>query len=323
VRTGIVIIGRNEGQRLVRCFESLREQQSPAVYVDSGSTDASVQEAGSRGMEVVVLDMSIPFTAARARNAGFRRLLQLDPDLDAVQFFDGDCEVAPGWVAAAAAFLATRPEVGVVFGIQKERNPHRSIYNTLIDIEWDTPRGCALSSTGNMMCRRELFARLGGFREALIAGEDPEFCLRVRQSGALVWHLDVPMVLHDAEMSRFGQWWRRAKRGGYAFAEGAALHGSTAERHFVRETRSIFIWGLLIPFLLLGSVLLITPWAAFLVLVYPLQIARIAPRGNRSIRDNLLHAAFVVLAKFPEAAGGIKYYLDRALRGPQRLIEYK
>ena len=48
------------------------------------------------GAEVVWLDMSTPFTAARARNAGVQRALQLHPTSASLQFVDGDCEVDAG-----------------------------------------------------------------------------------------------------------------------------------------------------------------------------------------------------------------------------------
>ena len=322
-KTGIVIIGRNEGARLVRCLDSLRGLHADCVYVDSGSTDESIAAACSRGVAVVELDLAMPFTAARARNAGAAWLLATRPEITRLQFFDGDCEVAAGWVDSAGSFLDARPDVGVVYGIEKERHPERSVYNLLFDIEWDTPRGAVASSTGNCCVRRELFEALQGFREDLIAGEDPEFCLRVRRSGYLVWHLDVPMVLHDAEMMHFSQWWRRAKRAGYAFAEGAFLHGRSPEQHFVRERRSILVWGLLLPAILLAAAVLLSPWALVGLLVYPLQVWRIGRRGSRGPRLDRLYALFVVVAKFPEALGLLRFERDRIARAPRRLIEYK
>ena len=77
-RFGVVAIGRNEGLHLKRCLSSL-DGASLVVYVDSGSSDGSVQLAGECGAIVVDLNMSIPFTAARARNAGFRCLVETLP----------------------------------------------------------------------------------------------------------------------------------------------------------------------------------------------------------------------------------------------------
>ena len=318
-----MIIGRNEGSRLVRCLESLRDHSGRCVYVDSGSTDDSVREALNRGIDVVELDMTRPFTAARARNTGFRRLVQICPDMEYVHFFDGDCEIEVRWVGKAQRFLDERREVGIVFGIQIERHPEVSIYNRLLDVEWDTPRGEVRSSGGLLMCRRDLFEQLGGFREDMIAGEDPEFCLRVRSTGALVWHLDEPMAIHDGEMRRFRQWWTRAKRAGYAYTEGARLHGAPPERHFVKERRSIYVWAALIPALILLFAVVVSPWALLGLLVYPLQVWRVARRGRRDAATNWAYALFVILAKFPELSGSLKFYRDHLRDRPRRIIEYK
>src|SRR5690349_18516545 len=99
-RLGVVAIGRNEGERLRLCLESLIRSATVRgdVYVDSGSTDGSVALAQSLGVDVVHLDLTEKFTAARARNAGWRRLVQLYPDIRYVQFVDGDCEVVEGWL---------------------------------------------------------------------------------------------------------------------------------------------------------------------------------------------------------------------------------
>src|SRR4051794_41723258 len=76
---GIVAIGRNEGTRFTRCLTAMSSANAVA-YVDSGSTDGSPQWARMRGADVVDLDMTLPFTAARGRNAGCRRLQELAPD---------------------------------------------------------------------------------------------------------------------------------------------------------------------------------------------------------------------------------------------------
>jgi glycosyltransferase involved in cell wall biosynthesis len=103
-RVGAVLIGRNEGARLLRCLASVTGKAVRVVYVDSGSTDGSVAAAAAAGAEVVVLDMAQPFTAARARNAGIERL-RTGPQLDYIQFVDGDCELQPNWIDTALAFL--------------------------------------------------------------------------------------------------------------------------------------------------------------------------------------------------------------------------
>lgn len=312
---GAVAIGRNEGARLVRCLAALVAAADRVVYVDSGSTDGSVAAARAAGAEVVELDPSLPFTAARARNAGLARLAERTlPPL--VQFVDGDCELQPGWIATATAFLAAHPDVAVVCGRRRERHPEASLWNRLIDREWDTPVGEAKACGGDALMRTAALRAVGGFDPTLIAGEEPELCVRLRRAGWRVWRLDAEMTLHDAGMTRFGQWWRRTARSGHAAAEGAALHGGRPERHGVRQTASALLWGAALPLAALVGALL-TPWALLLLLVYPAQILRLARRAGWA------GAAFLVFGKVPEALGALSYARRRLAGRPTRLIEYK
>ena len=126
-----------------------------SVYVDSGSSDGSVQRARDLGADVIELDMRVPFTAARARNAGFRRLREISPDLEYVQFVDGDCELIDGWLEDAISFLNAHADVGAVCGRRRERYPERSIYNWLCDREWDGPVGDVRYCGGDVMMRAD------------------------------------------------------------------------------------------------------------------------------------------------------------------------
>lgn len=320
---GVVVIGRNEGQRLERCLASVFGAADAVVYVDSGSTDGSVQLARDRGVQVLALDMTRPFTAARARNEGFACLQRALPDVRYVQFVDGDCEVVGGWLGTAQAFLAAHPEVAVVCGRRRERFPQRSVYNLLCDLEWDTPVGESKACGGDALMRADAFAAVSGFRPGLIAGEEPELCVRLRAAGWKVWRLDEEMTLHDAAITRFSQWWQRSLRAGYAFAEGAALHGAAPEHHWQRESRRAWTWGLGIPLAIVLASALVGGWALLLLLIYPLQAVRLARRGARSPRENWLQAVFLVLGKFPEMLGQVKFLLNRFGAGKAALIEYK
>lgn len=326
-RVGLVVIGRNEGERLQRCLTSAIVQKvSQIVYVDSGSTDDSVTMARSLGVEVVELDLSVPFTAARSRNAGVDRLLQLDPELELIQFVDGDCELAPGWVERAQQELALRPDVAVVCGRRRERNPGKSIYNRLCDIEWDTPIGEAPGCGGDFLIRASVFKQTGGFNPTLIAGEEPELCIRTRRLGWKIYRIDAEMTIHDAEMLHFAQWWKRVLRSGHAYAEGAHLHGRSPERHWVKESRSVWLWGLLIPIVVLALIGATHGWSLLLLAAYPLTIYRvyryIKQRGFKD-QDAALFAVFCIAGKFPSVLGQIKFYWNLWLGQPNQLIEYK
>ena len=217
-RVGFVAIGRNEGERLVRCLESIRGAHPGAtvVYVDSGSTDGSVERAGELGADVVELDTRIPFTAARARNAGAARLREVRPEVDAIQFLDGDCELDAGWVAAAWRELQSAPEIAVVCGRRREKHPDATIWNAIIDLEWDTPVGEAAACGGDALYDAARFHAVGGFDDSVIAGEEPELCFRIRRAGGRVRRIDHEMTRHDAAITRLGQMWKRNVRGGHA-----------------------------------------------------------------------------------------------------------
>ncbi len=314
-RIGAVVIGRNEGQRLLDCLASIPGDVAPVVYVDSGSTDGSVDAARAAGATVVPLDMSLPFTAARARNAGLDALNRLG-GVDFVQFIDGDCSLQPGWIEAGIAAFRDHPEAAAVCGRRRERHPESSVWNRLCDAEWDTPLGETKACGGDVLMRWDAVTAAGGYNPTLIAGEEPELCLRLRAEGWQVWRIPAEMTLHDAAMTRFGQWWKRSRRAGHAFAEGAAMHGSTAERHWVIETRRAVVWGVGIPLFTLAG-LLITPWAGMILLVYPLQALRLIRRLGPE------QGIFTLLGKLPEAIGVIEYHLNRLRRRHAGLIEYK
>lgn len=320
---GVVVIGRNEGERLIRCLTSLKTQLSQLVYVDSGSTDESVNAARSLDVDIVALDMSVPFTAARARNQGFIRMVEIYPKADYVQFVDGDCEISANWLESAVDFLANNKNIAVVSGRLRERYPEQSIYNMLCDMEWDTPIGATKSCGGIALMRVDAFKSAGGFLPNLIAGEEPELCSRIRAAGWNIWRLDRQMALHDAAMTRFSQWWNRTVRTGYGFAEGATLYSTPQDRHYIKESRRAVVWGFVIPIIVLSQLYFFNVWGLIILLIYPVQIGRLALRGKRSVRENFFRALFLVLGKFPEAIGLLKFVYNKLIGKTVRLIEYK
>jgi GT2 family glycosyltransferase len=307
---GVVVIGRNEGERLVACLQSLSKYAVPIVYVDSGSSDGSVQVAQSAGAEVIALDMSRPFTAARARNAGLQNLNGRSPGLKLVQFVDGDCTVREEWLKAGEAFLREREDVAIVCGRVRENYPDATLYNRLCDIEWDTPMGETTQCGGIALARIVALTEVGGFRGDLIAGEEPELCLRLREKGWKIWRLNIEMALHDADIQSFGQWWRRMLRGGFAYAAVTAMHLNSKHRVWDRHVVRAILWGLALPLVILvGS--LVHTGALGLVILYPLHVARIAIRRGAGNMSSWQYGAFMTLAKFAEVLGMGKYVLAK------------
>jgi glycosyltransferase involved in cell wall biosynthesis len=315
---GVVIIGRNEGERLRLCLESVKSLASQIVYVDSGSTDHSRSMAAQMGASVIELDLSSPFTAARARNRGALHLLEQQPATEYIVFVDGDCEVVPGWLEASTKFLREHPACAVACGRRRERFPQQTLYNQLCDQEWDTPIGEARQCGGDAVMRASAFASVNGYRDGMIAGEEPELCVRLRQKGWSIQRLNHEMTLHDAAITRFGQWWKRSMRAGHAYAEGSWLHGGAPERHCVAETRRALIWGACIPLLIMLLVLFWGPGWLILLSVYPLQFLRLWRKNGSRVT-----AWFMLLGKFAETIGILKFHWTRIRGRSARIIEYK
>ena len=335
VKIGVVAIGRNEGERLALCLESVLHAERAVVYVDSGSTDGSVDYARRRGAEVVELDMSRPFTAARARNAGFERLLEVAPETELVQFLDSDCELVEGWMERGARELQEHAHVAVVCGRRQERHRDASVYNRLCDMEWDAQLGDVAFCGGDALMRVDAFRAAGGFNPNVIAGEEPELCVRLRAAGHVIRRLDTTMTLHDAAMTRFVQWWRRAKRHGHAAAESAHRHGEAGGTGDVRRVGSALFWGTVVPLGALASFgvgalvdcvclgLVGVGLALIAYLLLSLRIVRSRLNHGDSSRDARDYALFCVLGKLPESLGILRYQANRVRGRTSPIIEYK
>lgn len=306
---GVVAIGRNEGERLQRCLASIA-RGVPVVYVDSASTDGSPAVAAAAGAIVHALDLARPFTAARARAEGADILFDRFPDIAFVLFLDGDCELEPGWLATAGDFLTTNPDFAAVCGRRRERHPEASFYNALADYEWTTPAGEADACGGDAMMRVAAYRAVGGFDPAMIAGEEPELCSRLRAARWRIMRLAVPMTIHDAATFRFGQWWRRGVRSGFGYAQAwraTRARGPAAlyRRELVRATA----WAGVLPLVSVTAAVFVHPAA---ILLWPalnvLQLLRWRARVG------LRHAALAAVAHFAELAGALRYAW-RALRG--------
>ena len=323
---GVVVIGRNEGERLRRCLDALTSHPGPVVYVDSASSDDSVAYAQAQGVDVVELDASLPLNAARARNAGFARLTQTAPEMRFVQFLDGDCELLTNWLPAARDDLHRNADHGIVTGHLRERDPRATPYQTICDVEWRGPVGELPCCGGIFMIRTEHFHNVGGFDQTIIAAEDDDFCFRVRRLGLKVVRLDRGMALHDAAMTRIGQWWRRAVRSGHALAQTAALHASWRHPSGFRRIAGTWAWTVGLPAIAGLATWRLGGWALLMLLAYPgllWRIVRHTMRQGNDLYASCLYSLHCLAGKAPQCCGQL-VFLFNSLRGRQStLIEHK
>jgi GT2 family glycosyltransferase len=322
-----VVIGRNEGDNLKLSLQSVRLAGLSVVYADSGSTDGSAALARNLGFRTVELDPSRPFSAARGRNEGLEEALK-HGSVEFVLFLDGDCILQPDFPPAAVRIFEQNPDCAIVTGHLSERHPEASIYNRLCAIEWRAPAGKIENMNGLggiMLARVSALREVGGFNEQAIAGEEPDLGVRLGLAGYSVIKIDRDMASHDAQMTRFSQWWTRAVRGGHALAHRYARHGRTRFKDGVRELRSDLFWGLALPLLILVLLWPTRGLSLLLAVAYPLQGWRMYRRYLRSglsPGDASLATRFILLGKFAEVVGIMRYCVNR-VRGRFHIIEYK
>lgn len=315
---GLVAIGRNEGERLKRCLRSIPDDV-PVVYVDSASTDDSVAFARAMGATVVELDMRKPFSAARARNEGLAALLERGTTVTYVQFVDGDCELEASWLELAAKYLSTNAKVAAVCGRRRERFPDASFYNRMCDDEWNTPVGQAAACGGDALIRVHALEQVGSYDAGLIAGEEPELCQRLRGAGWQIWRLDAPMTIHDADMHRFGQYWRRGIRSGFGYAQvlNKTFSGSGVKL-YQREVASAIFWTIGVSlFAILGAALFGRIGLIVAPFIWTVQLLRLERRHGWT------KAWHMLVGKIAETIGILRFLSARITGRDQGAIFYK
>jgi glycosyltransferase involved in cell wall biosynthesis len=326
----VVVIGRNEGERLVRCMESVLSMRSlhdgaiEIIYVDSGSSDASFEQAARSGARVIRASPLRPCAAA-GRNAGWQAALA-----DLVLFLDGDTVVAPDFVLNSIRDFSD-PAVAIVFGNRRESNPDGSIFNRVLDLDWITRPGLADYCGGDALVLRRVLEQVGGYDENLIAGEEPEMCRRIRALGYRILHVDRAMTTHDLGIKRFSEYWHRAVRTGYAYAEVSKRYRATESPLWNNEARQNLVHGAMMIAIAVGALVLslasssLLPLLAIIAAVTILTI-RTAWRyrwKSTNFSTRLLYGVHSHLQQIPIMFGQLKYRRDYRRGRIGKLIEYK
>ncbi len=345
-RLAAVVIGRNEGQRLVRCLRSVMPHFQRVVYVDSGSVDGSADRAETLGARVVRLQGG-PFTAARGRQSGLDELERMAPraagsrdesanPIEYVQFIDGDCILDDTWIPDAVAALDADAKLAGVCARRREIRTNESFFSRMIDIDWDIPPGEVPFVGGDWLARWSAIREVGGWSTDLIAGEEPDLCFRMRDRGWRILRLPREQTLHDIAMTRFRAYWRRAVRSGYAYAEVGWKHRRGSGREWLRPTMGIVVYGVLVPLGVVGlgvlaalapgarwyaagaAVLLLLVWAKSGLSMLRYCHAKGVPWGTAAS-----YTLLNIVCKTAAAIGVFKYLWASARGTRQVLIEYK
>lgn len=307
--TGIVVIGRNEGILLRDSLSSALSESQIVVYVDSASDDSSVEISRELGVQTIILDQQSPLCAARARNAGAKHLMERYPFIEFIQFLDGDTVLEKGWLIVANEKMEKHPQVAIVSGVLNENNPDLTVFKKLSEMEWKRSPGVIDCCGGNMMIRVSAFVQIGGFNSQIIAGEDSEFCYRIRKNGWTILHVQATMGMHYSKIMTIRDFWKRSIRTGYGYQQISLLHLQQNEKLFLRENISNWVYGGILP---IFSILLAPSthgWSLCLLGLYVILAIRIYYRFSKEWKSQLAlaYAGACVISKFAGFYGACKY----------------
>lgn len=222
-----VIVPVYNGESVIaQCVESLLAQDYPreryeVVIADNGSTDRTAEIMQKFPVRFISADrLRTPYAA---RNDGARLSMG-----DLLAFCDSDevaattwlsrlvAAVKDGYAGAAGLMLGTKTSDGAIADFAAREATFQPGEEEM-DIQ--------LAPTGNVIYRRDVFDRLGGFKEDTLTGADYDFSLRVtRQTGqkirfvpgAVVWHHHrstlKKLLKHEARIA-FGREWVAQRHG--------------------------------------------------------------------------------------------------------------
>lgn len=318
---GVVVIGVNVQKYLADCIRSVRAADYPqelitVTYVDGGSMDGSKEIADQiPGITVIALNDVHP-TPGRGRNAGWRAT-----QTPLIQFLDADTTVDPRWFRRAV--VAMKEHVVAVCGHRQEKYPHKNIFHRITQMEWGYELGPCRYFGGDVLIRRSVLEATGGFDEKLVAGEDPELSYRIRYQGGLIIRIDADMTTHDINMNTWRQYWRRAFRSGYAYAEIGLRFARYKEKLWFREFIRISASALLPPLvIIIGSAMgqmLVSVLIAALIIARPfMRLHHIKSGFQITQTDGYLYAGHAALVVYPQFCGVVRYLMGRLRHQPLR-----
>jgi len=225
-KVSFIIPAFNSEATLGECLDSVFAQGKgtglfEVLVVDNGSMDRTVAISTEKGARV--LD-GPGITVAALRNLGARNALG-----EILAFVDSDCVISENWLrnavpafddpqVGAAGAPTSVPENGT--WVQRAWYMHRRKSLQREFVEW--------LPTENLLVRREIFDKAGGFNESLVTCEDVDLCYRIGKTHKILSDPSLVSV-HLGEARTLRLFFKKERWRGKGNLKGSLLHGVKAD----------------------------------------------------------------------------------------------
>ena len=189
-----IVIGRNEGERLDACMQSIRQAlrflQHEIIYVDSRSGDDSIARAKANGARCYLLEDEHT-TAGLGRFAGAK-----EAKGEYLLFLDGDMQLSSGFCEKAMMAMAARDADGCT-GIREDLYiKHGEIVGRNENYFGCTGERIVPEFGGALFIKKEALEKAGGWSPDTIACEEAELHARLRAAGCTILEIPTKMITH-------------------------------------------------------------------------------------------------------------------------------
>lgn len=222
ISVSFIIPALNVEVYLPRCLDAIKREIenvdfSEVIVVDNGSADKTTLIAKEYGAVVYILPCK---TVAALRNEGAR---QAKGSL--LAFVDADCVVQNGWLENALKHFHN-PEVGAVGAatIIEDAGTWVSRYWFLQRKTGESVSHVKWLATENLIMRKDVFEKAGGFNEKLVTCEDVDLGYRISNSYLIISDSNIKSI-HLGEAKTIKGFYKKERWRGKGNIMGMFSHG--------------------------------------------------------------------------------------------------
>jgi GT2 family glycosyltransferase len=219
VNLSVVIPSYKSDATLARCLQSVleaaREQRFPIIVVDSSPTPIP-DDFKSRYPQVQFIQSATQLFAGAARNVGAKKVSS-----EWICFLDSDCLWVSDWLRVADDALRNHASAQALIGQIRYEKPSSSVDFALHLMEfheftstkkWHPRFVCS----GNLLIRRKLFERIGGFREDIPMCTDFTFAVAIdRDEFRNIYFIPELAITHLSHFTDPSQIFKKVEAMGY------------------------------------------------------------------------------------------------------------